>query len=137
MYVFRAAYSFNMSFCVVPLNTNLLIPSDSAVAMYIESIVEAVALIVMLVLTWFIGMPVKSVCISPRQVIATPTFPTSPSDLGSSESSPNCVGRSNATLRPVCPCSKRYLKRPVSLFHPLEAGKESVCKPSDVAPVPG
>ncbi len=43
--------------------------------------------------------------------IATPVLPTSPSASGWSESRPICVGRSNATDRPVWPCSSRYRKR--------------------------
>ena len=35
--------------------------------------------------------------------MATPTLPTSPRARGWSESRPICVGRSNATERPVCP----------------------------------
>lgn len=57
------------------------------------------------------GMPSNKVNISSRLSIATPTFPTSPNASGSSESSPICVGRSNATLNPVVPCDSRYLYR--------------------------
>ena len=48
---------------------------------------------------------------SARESTATPTLPISGSANGWSESIPICVGRSSATLRPVCPCSSRYLKR--------------------------
>ena len=43
--------------------------------------------------------------------MATPTLPTSPRASWWSESRPICVGRSNATERPVWPFSVRYLKR--------------------------
>src|ERR1700681_3014008 len=43
--------------------------------------------------------------------IATPALPTSPRARGESESRPICVGRSNATERPVCPASSRSLNR--------------------------
>ena len=42
---------------------------------------------------------------------ATPSRPTSPSDRGSSLSRPMSVGRSKAVERPVCPFSRRNLKR--------------------------
>ena len=45
---------------------------------------------------------------SASESIATPVRPTSPSDRGSSESYPSCVGRSNATDNPVCPPASRY-----------------------------
>ena len=43
------------------------------------------------------GIPSKSVSISSSESIATPTLPTSPAASSSSESSPICVGKSNAT----------------------------------------
>ena len=45
---------------------------------------------------------------SSTESIATPVRPTSPSATGSSESYPSCVGRSNATERPVWPRPSRY-----------------------------
>lgn len=89
MKVFLAAYSLRMSFWVVPRRSDLGIPLDSATTMYIESIVEAVELIVMLVDTFSMGMPVVSVSMFLRELMATPTFPTSPSDLSLSESNPS------------------------------------------------
>ena len=70
-----------------------------------------VALIVMLAETCSIGSPSTRVSIFSSVLIATPTFPTSPWALGLSESSPSCVGRSKATLRPDCPAFIRYLNR--------------------------
>ena len=48
---------------------------------------------------------------SSRVSMATPTFPTSPAAKGSSESRPICVGRSKATLSPVCPASSNARNR--------------------------
>ena len=64
--------------------------------------------------TWVIfssGIPSIKISISSKLSIATPTRPTSPSESGSSESKPSCVGRSSATLKPVKPCSSSILKR--------------------------
>ena len=49
------------------------------------------------------SMPSKSVSMSAALSIATPQWPTSPSDIGSSESRPIRVGMSKATLRPPPP----------------------------------
>ena len=57
--------------------------------------------------TLFDGIPPSSTSISASESIATPVRPTSPSARGSSESSPSCVGRSNATDKPVWPWSSR------------------------------
>src|SRR5580692_10327583 len=43
------------------------------------------------------SMPSKRRCISSMESMATPTFPTSPTASGWSESRPICVGRSKAT----------------------------------------
>ena len=63
------------------------------------------------VLTLSSGMPSNSTSMSAKLLIGTPVRPTSPCAMGWSESYPVCVGRSNATLSPVCPCSSRYLYR--------------------------
>ena len=63
----------------------------------------AVELIVIDVETSPSGMPSRRTAMSPIESIATPTLPTSPRARGWSESRPICVGRSNATERPVCP----------------------------------
>ncbi len=47
------------------------------------------------------GMPSMRISMSASESIATPTRPTSPAALGSSESKPICVGRSSATENPV------------------------------------
>src|SRR5881397_1431933 len=111
MYVDRATYSFRMSFWTVPRSDGRAMPRASPVATYRASRIAAVALIVMLVLTRSRGRPSRSVCISSRVEIATPTRPTSPRTIGASLSYPIWVGKSNATLRPSFPWAKRYLNR--------------------------
>src|SRR5438093_1258825 len=111
MYVDRATYSFRMSFWTVPRSDGRAMPRASPVATYRASRIAAVALIVMLVLTRSRGRPSRSVCISSRVEIATPTRPTSPRTIGASLSYPIWVGRSNATLSPSLPWAKRYLNR--------------------------
>src|SRR5688500_19427156 len=64
-------------------------------------------LIVIDVETWSRGIPSKRTSMSARLEIATPVFPTSPSERGWSESYPIRVGKSKAVDRPVCPCSRR------------------------------
>ena len=49
------------------------------------------------------GMPPNRVRMSSMESIATPTLPTSPCAIGSSESYPIWVGRSKATDSPVEP----------------------------------
>ena len=51
--------------------------------------------------------PSKAISKSRSVSTAIPTRPTSPSDCGSSESMPHCVGRSNATFNPVWPFAIR------------------------------
>src|SRR2546423_9264096 len=68
-------------------------------------------LIVSDTLTRSSGMPANASSMSASESTAIPTRPTSPSARGSSESSPSCVGRSNATLSASWPCAIRYLKR--------------------------
>ena len=57
------------------------------------------------------GIPSNSRSMSASESMPTPVRPTSPAARGSSESSPSCVGRSNATDRPVWPRSSRSRKR--------------------------
>ena len=68
-------------------------------------------LIVIDVLTSANGIPSQSSSISCSESIATPTLPTSPVARGWSESYPIWVGKWKATLKPVCPCSYKYLYR--------------------------
>ena len=55
------------------------------------------------------GMPSIRTCMSSMDAIATPVRPTSPRASGWSESRPICVGKSNATDRPVWPDASRNL----------------------------
>ena len=100
MYVPRATYSLSTSFCAVPRTDPAGTPCSSAATTYMATSTGAGALIVIEVETRSSGMPSKSAATSSSVSIATPTRPTSPSERGSSESSPICVGRSNATERP-------------------------------------
>ena len=104
-------YSLRMSFWIVPLSADLAMPRSSATTTYIARSVDAVALIVIDVETLSSGMPSNSIARSSTESIATPTRPTSPWARGESESIPICVGRSNATERPVCPASRRCRNR--------------------------
>ena len=86
MYVPRAMYSLRMSFWVVPLTRSWGTPWRRAAATYNASRMAAVALMVIDVLTSPSGIPAKSVSMSARLEIGTPTRPTSPSAAGASES---------------------------------------------------
>ena len=54
------------------------------------------------------GMPSKSSRMSSMESIATPTLPTSPCAMASSESYPIWVGRSKATERPMVPARSSW-----------------------------
>ena len=69
----------------------------------------AVELMVKLTLTFSKEISLNKVYISSTVSMATPTLPTSSSISGQSESKPNWVGRSRATLKPVCPWLNKYL----------------------------
>ena len=116
MYVPRATYSFSTSFCAVPMMSPAGTPCFSATTMYIATSTAAGALIVIDVLTRSSGIPSNMSSMSASESIATPTCPTSASAFGSSESMPICVGRSNATDSPVCPCPSRNLNRSFDSF---------------------
>jgi len=92
---------------MVPFSAEGETPRRSATTRYMANRIAAVALIVMLVETLSSGMPSKSRSMSCTVDTDTPTRPTSPAAIGSSLSYPICVGRSNATDRPVDPCSSR------------------------------
>jgi hypothetical protein len=111
MYVPRAAYSFRMSFWIVPLSASHGVPRRSATTRTKPRRIAAGALIVIEIETFSSGIPSSSVSMSAIESIATPTFPTSPRASLSSESMPICVGRSKATERPVVPRSSRYRYR--------------------------
>jgi hypothetical protein len=79
----------------------------SPTAMYMARRIDAVELMVIEVDTFPRGIRSNRTPMSSIESIATPTFPTSPEATGLSESYPICVGRSNATDNPVCPCASR------------------------------
>ena len=113
MYVPRERYSLTMSFCVVPCKSFASTPRSSASAMYSARSHGAVALIVIDVFIVSSAIPSIKARMSPRWLTGTPTLPTSPRASGWSGSYPSCVGRSNATLRPVCPFAMFDRKRPL------------------------
>ncbi len=86
MYVPRAAYSFRMSFWTVPVIFSGGLPCFSATSWYSRSSIAAVALIVIEVEMASIGMSLKRTSMSSSELMATPTLPTSPFAIGSSES---------------------------------------------------
>ena len=75
-----------MSFWMVPFRSLGDAPCFSATTMYMASSMAAGALMVMEVLTFSRGMPLKRVSTSARESMATPTFPTSPMAISLSES---------------------------------------------------
>ncbi len=79
--------------------------------MYIAHIIAAGELIVIEVVTLSKGISLKRIDISSKLLTPTPHSPNSPAAKGESLSYPYNVGRSNAVLRPVCPCFSKYLKR--------------------------
>ncbi len=78
-------------------------PCRSAATRYMQKTGTAGPLIVIEVVTWSSGMPAKSASMSAAESTATPQWPTSPSDSGSSESRPMRVGMSKATESPPPP----------------------------------
>ena len=77
------------------------------------------------------SMPSKSASMSCRVSIATPSRPTSPSDISWSESYPIRVGMSKSTERPVCPWAMRnWNRRLVSAPVP----KPAICRIVHVRP---
>ncbi len=91
----------------MPASARGSMPRSSAITTYIASRIDAVALIVIDVLTRSSGMPSNTTARSSTVSMATPTRPTSPVASGASESRPICVGRSKATDSPFWPCSRR------------------------------
>ena len=86
-------------------------PWRSAATRYMQKTGTAGPLIVIDVVVWSSGMPSNSTSMSAAESMATPQWPTSPSDCGSSESRPISVGMSNATDRPWPPDSMSILYR--------------------------
>ncbi len=99
-------YSLKMSVWSVPLSVARSTPCRSAATTYMQKTGTAGPLIVMDVVTSPSGMPRKRTSMSAAESTATPQWPTSPSERGSSESRPMSVGMSNATERPPPPASR-------------------------------
>ncbi len=76
----RAMYSFRMSFWMVPESKSSATLLFFARTTYIARSTEAVALMVMETETLSRGIWSKRISISSKVSIATPVFPTSPSD---------------------------------------------------------
>ncbi len=100
-----------MSFCNVPPSIARGTPVSSASATKSASITAAGELIVIEVVIADKSIPSKRSATSASESIATPQRPTSPSDIGSSESSPSRVGISKAVESPVPPARMISLKR--------------------------
>ena len=86
-------------------------PCRSAAARYMQKTGTAGPLIVIEVVMSASGMPPNKVSMSAAESIATPQWPTSPADLGSSESRPISVGMSKATDSPPPPACSSILYR--------------------------
>ena len=120
---FCAMYSLKMSVCRVPSRSVMSLPWRSAATRYMQKTGTAGPLIVIDVVVWSSGMPSKSSSMSCAESIATPQWPTSPFDRGSSESRPISVGMSNATDRPVSPALEQHLVPLVGLPDVAEPGE--------------
>ena len=79
-------YSLSTSFWMVPVSCSPETPCSSATSAYISSSTAAGALIVMDVETLSSGIWSNSSRMSSSESMATPTLPTSPEAIGSSES---------------------------------------------------
>ena len=77
-----AIYSLRISFCIVPLSSCGVTPCFLATAIYRASRTEAVAFIVIDVLTLSNGILSNRISISARLDIGTPVRPTSPVAIG-------------------------------------------------------
>ena len=98
-------------------------PWRSAATRYMQKTGTAGPLIVIEVVTSSSGMPSKSSSMSAAESMATPQWPTSPSDCGSSESRPIRVGMSNATESPPPPRAEDHLVPLVGLPGVAEPGE--------------
>lgn len=83
---FWAMYSLKMSVCRVPLSTPGSTPWRSAATRYMQKTGTAGPLIVIEVVTSPSGMPPNRMSMSAAESMATPQWPTSPSERPSSES---------------------------------------------------
>ena len=108
---FWAMYSFRMSACTVPERASRGVPRRSAITRYIAKRIQAVGLIVIETLILPMSIPSRIPSRSSTVSTATPSRPTSPRALGSSESTPMRVGMSKSIEMPVWPCAIKYLSR--------------------------
>ena len=108
---FCAMYSLKMSVCSVPSSVDRSTPCRSAATRYMQKMGTAGPEMVMLVVIAPRSMPAKSTSMSAAESMATPQWPTSPSEAGSSESRPIRVGMSNATDSPPPPAASSILYR--------------------------
>ena len=74
-------YSFKMSFCSVPESWLQSTPCFSATARYIAQITGAGELMVIDTVTPSSGMPLNRISMSSSELMETPHFPTSPSEV--------------------------------------------------------
>ena len=102
-------YSLKMSVCRVPLSRQTSTPWRSAATRYMQNTGTAGPEIVIEVVTEPRSMPSNSVSMSAAESIATPQWPTSPTERGSSESRPIRVGMSKATHSPPPPSARIIL----------------------------
>jgi hypothetical protein len=79
-------YSLSTSFWIVPVSRSPATPCSSATSAYMSSSTAAGALMVIEVETLSSGIWSNSSRMSSSESIATPTLPTSPEAMGSSES---------------------------------------------------
>ncbi len=108
---FWAMYSLKMSVWSVPLSTAGSTPCRSAATRYMQKTGTAGPEIVIEVVTSPSGMSRKRISMSAAESMATPQWPTSPSERGSSESRPISVGMSKATESPPPPLARIILYR--------------------------
>ena len=106
---FCAMYSLKMSVCRVPFRVPRSTPCRSAATRYMQNTGTAGPLMVIDVVTSPSGMSPNSTSMSTALSMATPQWPTSPSERGSSESRPIRVGMSKATESPPPPAARIIL----------------------------
>ena len=106
---FWAMYSLKMSVWRVPSSSAMVAPWRSAATRYMANSIGAGPEMVIEVVSSSSGRPSNRISMSATESTATPQWPTSPRERGSSESRPIRVGMSKATERPPPPWPIRYL----------------------------
>jgi len=102
-------YSLKMSVWRVPSSSAMVAPWRSAATRYMANSIGAGPEMVIEVVSSSSGRPSNRISMSATESTATPQWPTSPRERGSSESRPIRVGMSKATERPPPPWPIRYL----------------------------